>query len=329
LADFAVRTAQPIIGAETVVLLRWDPTLSEFRAAAGRGVPPQAMKTLRARLGEGVLGKAAQAGKAAVVQETSSDSATALDGFLTAPYLVLPLWTQSRVQALFAFCKPSAGRFGAEETRLATLVAKHLEVAIENLDLYESRQHVYGELISALAHAGGARDPGGQAHAQNSRNLVQAMAREMKLPRMLSEQIEYAALLHDIGKVGVPDAILRKTGPLTGDEYAAVKRHPQIGHDILNHLDFFKGIAPIILYHHEWVNGQGYPEGLAGEEIPLGARMVAIVDAWDSMITEQPYRPALSKNAAIAELRQQAGTQFDPKLVDVFLHVVLTAPANV
>jgi HD-GYP domain-containing protein (c-di-GMP phosphodiesterase class II) len=154
------------------------------------------------------------------------------------------------------------------------------------------------------------------------------MAQEMHLPGSLAEQIEFGAMLHDIGKLGIPESILSKSDALSVEEYAIVKRHPAIGYQMLRHVDFLRAVAPIVLYHHEWVNGDGYPEGLAGEEIPLGARMVAIVDAWDAMTTPQPYRKALSRSAAIAELRQQAGAQFDPKLVDIFLHVVERKPAG-
>ena len=128
------------------------------------------------------------------------------------------------------------------------------------------------------------------------------MAQELHLPKMLTEQIEYGALLHDLGKLGLSEQILCKKSALTDEEYATVKKHPEIGYQILQAVDFLKGAAPIVLYHHEWVNGQGYPEGLAGEEIPLGARMVSIVDAWDTMTSDQPYRPAMSKSNAVAEL---------------------------
>jgi hypothetical protein len=336
LADFTVQTARHLVRMETVALLHWDPQLSEYRGIAARGLSPQQLADLRIRPGEGVLGRAAQGGSVIVAH---GDGATAAalpqEKFLSVPYLILPLWVHSQVNGLMVFCRPQGtrqttggppdekqGRISPDALRLATLMGKQVQLTMENFDLYENRQRVFAEMVGALALAQSASDSGGQNHMDHCRTLVRAMSQEMHLPELLAEQIEFGAMLHDVGKIGVNEALLLKTGPLTAEEYAAVKKHPEIGYHILRGVSFFKGIAPIVLYHHEWVNGQGYPEGLAGEEIPLGARMVGIVDAWDAMTTDQSYQKALSKNNAVAELRQQAGTQFDPKLVDVFLHVL-------
>jgi response regulator RpfG family c-di-GMP phosphodiesterase len=321
LAEFAVQTAAPLVGVETVILLQWDPQASEYRGLASRGLSPQQAADLRVRPGEGVLGNAAQGAKVLVVNEPAISQASQ-ESFLSDPYLVLPLWVHSKVNGLFVFCKPQDGRFGAESMRLAALMAKQVQLTMENLDLYETRHRVYTDVVETLSMALGAKDPGSQRHAARCRELVGHMAREMNLPPALTEQMEYGAWLHDIGNLGLSDELLSRKGPLTEQDYTVVKKHPQAGYDILHGIGFFKGIAPIVLYHHEWVNGQGYPEGLAGEEIPLGARMLSIADAWDTMVNDQPYRKALPKNNAIAELRQQAGAQFDPKLVDVFLRVI-------
>jgi len=151
---------------------------------------------------------------------------------------------------------------------------------------------------------------------------VRAVTQEIPLPEALIGQTESGALLHDLGKIGIDDAILKKTGPLTADEYALMKNHPAIGLKIVQPLQFLRSAGAIILYHQEWYNGAGYPEGLAGEEIPLGARVVQIIDAWDAMTSDRPYRKAMSRAAAITELRRQAGTQFDPKLAELFLRVI-------
>ena len=322
LFDFTVKTASALVGAETVVLLHWDTSTSVYRGISAHGLSPQSLSQLRIRAGEGVLGRAAQGGKVVVSPEAATGALLSYESFLTQPYIVLPLWVHAEVRGVLVFSRFNEASSGAEPKRLAVLMAKHLEVIMENLDLSEDRNRTYSVLVSTLVLALEARGSGGRAHADHSAELIRSMAKEMHLPRMLAEQIEYGAVLHDIGKLALPDAILNKAGELSAEEYAAVKTHPEVGYHILQGVDFLKGIAPIVLYHHEWVNGQGYPEGLAGEEIPLGARMVAIVDAWDAMTTDQPYRSAMSKSSAVAELRQQAGTQFDPKLVDVFVHVM-------
>jgi diguanylate cyclase (GGDEF)-like protein len=148
--------------------------------------------------------------------------------------------------------------------------------------------------------------------------IVVEMARQLELPEAEVDRIRVAALLHDVGKVAVPDEILEKPAPLTSAEWRTVVQHPRIGQVILEHAAALKDAVPIILHHHERFAGHGYPYGLRGNEIPLGARIVAIADAYDAMIHDRPYKQAITHDAAVAELRQHAGTQFDPELVTLF-----------
>jgi diguanylate cyclase (GGDEF)-like protein len=148
--------------------------------------------------------------------------------------------------------------------------------------------------------------------------IVVAMARQLELPDAEVDRIRVAALLHDVGKVAVPDEILEKPAPLTSAEWRTVVQHPRIGQVILEHAAALKDAVPIILHHHERFAGHGYPYGLRGNEIPLGARIVAIADAYDAMTHDRPYKRAVTHDAAVAELRQHAGTQFDPELVTLF-----------
>ncbi|HUG47213.1 MAG TPA: diguanylate cyclase [Candidatus Limnocylindria bacterium] len=147
------------------------------------------------------------------------------------------------------------------------------------------------------------------------------LARRLELPEQEVERIRLAALLHDIGKVGVPEQILEKPGPLSPDEWQAVVQHPRIGQEIINRVATIKDAAAIILHHHERFSGHGYPYGLRGADIPLGARIVAIADAYDAMLCDRPYRAAVGHEEAVRELRTHAGTQFDPELVDLFCQV--------
>jgi putative two-component system response regulator len=128
----------------------------------------------------------------------------------------------------------------------------------------------------------------------------------------------YGGILHDIGKIGVSEAILRKPGPLTVEEMQQMRQHPVIGARLIRQMRFAREVAPIVRGHHEWWNGAGYPDGLRGEEIPIGARIITIVDAYDAMTTDRPYRAALTDEQAIQRLQQGSGTQFDPDLLDVF-----------
>jgi response regulator RpfG family c-di-GMP phosphodiesterase len=148
--------------------------------------------------------------------------------------------------------------------------------------------------------------------------IVVEMARQLQLPEVEVDRIRIAALLHDVGKVAVPQEILDKPAPLSSAEWRSVVQHPRIGQVILEHAAALRDAVPIILHHHERYGGHGYPFGLRANEIPLGARIVAIADAYDAMTHDRPYKRAMSHDAAIAELRQHAGTQFDPQLVELF-----------
>ena len=148
--------------------------------------------------------------------------------------------------------------------------------------------------------------------------IVVEMARQLQLPEVEVDRIRIAALLHDVGKVAVPQEILDKPAPLSSAEWRSVVQHPRIGQVILEHAAALRDAVPIILHHHERFGGHGYPYGLRANEIPLGARIVAIADAYDAMTHDRPYKRAMSHDAAIAELRQHAGTQFDPQLVELF-----------
>jgi len=139
-------------------------------------------------------------------------------------------------------------------------------------------------------------------------------------------EIEYAAALHDIGKIGVTDSILRKAASLDEAEWREIRRHSELGYEILKGIDFLRGAAEIVWAHHERYDGKGYPRGLAGEEIPLGARVFGVVDAYDAMTSRRPYRQSVSREHAAIEIARNSGTQFDPHVVKAFLVMIRRSP---
>jgi len=151
-----------------------------------------------------------------------------------------------------------------------------------------------------------------------------AVARAIDLPEGELERIRTASLLHDLGKLAIPEEILAKPSDLAASEWRVVTEHPKIGQVVLEQAGALRDAATIVLHHHEWYDGRGYPHGLAGGEIPVGARIVSIVDAYEAMVAGRPYRAAISHEEALAELRRQAGVQFDPELVEVFAEVFAT-----
>jgi len=192
-------------------------------------------------------------------------------------------------------------------------------------DLHASLAEVrelLNEFLLAFANALDAKSHWTMGHSERVAGYCVGISREMGLAGKEIETLRVAAILHDIGKIGTFDEVLDKPGKLTAQEYELVKKHPDKGGTILEPIKKMKGVLPIIIHHHEKMNGMGYPGGLKAGEIPLLARILAVADSYDSMIADRPYRPSLGRERAIAELKSQAGTQFDPAVVQAFLKVL-------
>ena len=177
----------------------------------------------------------------------------------------------------------------------------------------------YQSTLAALVHALDAREHETSDHSQRVVRYTLAIARHLEMPEPQLEDIGRGALLHDIGKIGVPDSILLKPGPLTNAEWIEMRRHPEVGYRILESIEFLRPAAEIVLSHQERWDGNGYPRGLKGEAIPVGARVFAIADTLDAMTSDRPYRKAVSYADARAEIARCGGTQFDPACVAAFL----------
>ena len=177
-------------------------------------------------------------------------------------------------------------------------------------------------VIFMLAQAVEAKDSYTEGHLRRLRAYGEQLAIAYGLGYDDVRAVRYGGILHDIGKIGVSEAILHKPGPLTSEEMAQMKLHPDIGARIVSQMRFAHDVAPIIRWHHEYWDGSGYPNGLCGEEIPIGARIITIVDAYDAMTTDRPYRMALSGEETLRRLREGRGTQFDPHMLDIFLDLL-------
>jgi response regulator RpfG family c-di-GMP phosphodiesterase len=220
--------------------------------------------------------------------------------------------------------KSDAGPCGEGTMRSIEITAAQAAIAIENSRLYKNVQCAYMDTVSALANAIETRDPYTRGHTDRVKVLAQAIARQMGWGVEQLFDLWIGCTLHDIGKIGVPDQILRKPGPLTPEEFAQMRRHPEIGATIIQGIPFLKPAVPYVYYHHERFDGKGYPTGLAGDKIPIEGRILAVVDTFDAVTSDRPYRQAGSLGDARHELVTCAGTQFDPTLVNSFLEILDT-----
>jgi len=217
-------------------------------------------------------------------------------------------------------CDPDA--FTEEHARVLSTLASSAAVALNNARAYRELRELNIQTIVALVNTVEARDPYTRGHSERVGRYAAAIAREMGLPADEVERVQVGGLLHDIGKIGISDAILYKPGQLTDDEHESMKEHPAIGAHIVEGIERLAHVVPIIYAHQERYDGSGYPEGLRGEEIPLAARIVAVADAFEAMTAERPYKPAMEPAEALRLLQEGAGTRWDPQVVDALVRVV-------
>jgi HD-GYP domain-containing protein (c-di-GMP phosphodiesterase class II) len=234
--------------------------------------------------------------------------------------LTIPIIIEGEVKGVINL--ESNTSFTTDIINLLKSFSEQAAVAINNARLYHKIQDSYFEIVKALAQAIEAKDPYTHGHSERVMEYAVQIAQKLGLPEEEMETLRYAAILHDIGKIGVRGIVLNNPNGLTNEEFDEIKKHPLIGEGIIQPIELLQPIRPLIRHHHEWYNGKGYPDGLSGENIPLGARILVVADAYDAMISDRPYRKALTKETVIKELKRGSGTQFEPKLVEVFLEIL-------
>ena len=201
---------------------------------------------------------------------------------------------------------------------------KNLEKLVEERtaklqQAYRTLKKAHLDSVKVLAEAIDAKDPYTRGHSDRVRRMSLNIAQQMSFTEERLEILEYGALLHDIGKIGIKDEVLQKPGSLSPEEYRYIQEHPLIGVKIVEGIEFFKNKVPMIRHHHEYFDGNGYPDGLAGEAIPLEARIITVPDAFDAMTSVRPHRRAMPLQDVLMELEKCKGTQFDPRVLEIFL----------
>ncbi len=235
--------------------------------------------------------------------------------------LAMPLICEDIMGAIILKRKKSEPPFDAFNAEMLTTLAEHSILGIRNLQLYEEQQKIVLGSIKSLVTLMDSRIPQEYTHSPYFSRVVELIAHEMKLDEKQIQSLKYASMLHDAGKIQIPLEILTKTTKLTPEEYKIIKMHPQKGALILRHVQALKPAIPIIMHHHEKYDGTGYPSKLKKGQIPLGARIMSVADAFEAMVYGRPYRERMDTANAAREIKKKSGTQFDPKVVEAFLRI--------
>ncbi len=235
--------------------------------------------------------------------------------------LDLPLKIGERTIGVFELMRGAKESLSQEDQQLLETMASQAAIAIENARLFEDTQRVYYETLKSLASALEARDDYTRGHSERVASVSRKIAEELGLLQPEIDSIHQAALLHDIGKIGIRDEVLLAPRKLSDEEMSIIQQHPSFGNTILMPLKFLGEIREFVRFHHERWDGTGYPDGLKGEKIPLASRIIAVADTFDAMTSNRPYRGAMDRETAIGIIEESSGSQFDPRVVEAFLRV--------
>lgn len=238
--------------------------------------------------------------------------------------LCAPLTDEDIIGAICVINKMDRAPFDEFDKEILMTLSEQAAIAIKNAQLYKEQEDISIGSIKSVAAILDARAPGTYRVRESFIKIALAMGRELNLNAEDLRNLHYATILHDAGQIAFPDTLLTKTEKLTSKDYSIIKKHPHKSVSIIKHLSFLKPVVPIIFHHHENFDGSGYPKGLKGEKIPLGARVMAVASAFNAMITKRPYRRKVDLQSAISEIKKNAGTQFDPGVVTAFLKVIQT-----
>jgi putative nucleotidyltransferase with HDIG domain len=280
-------------------------------------------------LSRGVSGRVARTGKTALVPDTRLDPDYISRHRATDPrsQLTVPIRVDGRIWGVLNLEEAEPGAFDETDATLMRVVAGQLGVALHRITIYQELERALVTTLTVLGAAMEVRDAYTALHEEAVAELAASIAAEMGLDPVEQRAIRYAALTHDLGKLSVPNEILHKPGPLDESEWVIMRRHTIVGADMLARIPFFEAVVSLVRGHHERWDGGGYPDGLSGSQIPVGARILCVCDSYNAMTTNRPYRAALSVQAALRELRRCTGSQFDPQVVRALERVLVRRAA--
>lgn len=316
---------------DAACILLHDPHLDMLGYGAGEGFKTDNFRHTNLRVGERFAGQVALERRIIHIEDLRKHEADFLkkpdferEGFLT--YFGVPLITKGQVIGVLEVFHRMVFQPDQEWVDFLNTMAGQVAIAIDNINMFTAIQKAHRKLALAYDHTleGWARaleirDMETEGHSRRVTRMAVDLARVMGIHGQDLAHFRRGALLHDIGKMAIPDQILRKPGPLNEEEWEIMYRHPRYAYEMLKEIDYLRPALDIPYCHHEKWDGTGYPRGLKGEEIPLAARVFAVVDYWDALTSDRPYRDAWSEEKALAHIREESGKHFDPRVVDVFL----------
>jgi putative nucleotidyltransferase with HDIG domain len=320
--SLALSKAEELCNAESSSIWELDDERGELFFRVVRGRAAGEIQSLRVPLGRGIVGSVARSGQAEIVNEVAQDPRWGGDrdaAFTTRNILTVPLIARGKAIGVLQLLNRQGGEgFDADDLRRMQLFAGILAAAVANARLYAEQKRTFLEMVTALSEAIERRDPYTGGHVRRVVNYSVLLGQELGLPPEQLEELRLAAILHDIGKIAVPDQILRKPARLDADETRTMERHTVDGAEMVGRIRSLRHLVPGIRSHHERLDGRGYPDKLTDAELTLIPRIIGVADTFDAMTTDRPYRRALSTTAAAEEIAKLAGVQFCPVVAAAF-----------
>jgi putative nucleotidyltransferase with HDIG domain len=330
MAEEIVKTAARMFNAEIAVLLLLDEKTNTLNAVAGIGLEEGLAKSIHIRNGEEISGTAAKYNEIKIMNDFNAQTrflSLKNDACYRDSLASIPITFKNQVLGVLNVSnRRTKEPFSSIDAEILKIISLQSAVALQNFRLIKEQQQHYLDTIITLANAIDARDPYTYRHSNNVTRYSVRISEELKLPLKIVEDVKYASLLHDIGKIGIKDQILLGAGKLTEEEFSQIKSHPGKGEEIIKSLPFLQEAARMVRHHHEYFDGKGYPDGLKGERIELGARILKVADSFDAMTTDRLYHKALGLDEAANELERKKGADFDPEIVDVFVAILKKEP---
>ncbi len=327
LCDFLFQSISRVVDFDGGVLFLYDQKKEKLFSKSVYNIDESRVPE-ELHLGKSISGMVGKGKKPLLIKKLADNrsfQAKNKEEYLDGSIISIPLKTKNNlIGVLTIFSEQDHGEFTGENLHLLTIFGNFASTSLENLRLLDELERSYFETVSALVGALDASDPYTRGHSDRVMLFSEAIAKELDVPKEEVKMIKFGALLHDIGKIGISGDIIRKPARLTEEEYQIITEHPVIGGNILSGVEFLKQARQIVMYHHERLDGKGYPYNLTGKEIPLGVRILQVADVYDALSSDRPYREALTPDTALDIMIKDIGTHFDLTVIEAFINYLIS-----